>query len=82
MTTQRQSEEPSNWTNTTLPIDRIVKRLGAQHVAWIRAQGDSAAITCDGRADGAWFANDGESYCAYRSLARLLRTERFGEIFR
>jgi hypothetical protein len=62
----------SDWTNTHLSLEEIKKRLGADHVEHILGK-EHPELFCDCRADGWWMANDGESYCAYRSLARAIR---------
>lgn len=52
--------------------ERIEKFFG-DHLHWILQQ-DNPIFTCRSRATGAWDANDGNSYAAYTSLAKLLLT--------
>jgi hypothetical protein len=77
MITQRADEtaETNYWQTTTLPLDRVARILGADHVAWLRVQAHPASF-CDSRAAGSWTANAAESFCAYRSLAAHLRAGR------
>ena len=60
----------SHWTEKW-SLARIVAFLGADHVEWIKRQ-PSPAITCQTRANGAWMANDGDTFAAYRALATIL----------
>ena len=60
--------------DTTFIPARVLDYLGADHVAWLRSDGDErAAVHAEGRAAGAWDANNVESYAAYRVLAAALR---------
>lgn len=56
------------WQRTDLGAEAVARILGADHVAWVRAQPHPAGV-CASRAAGAWQANDKYNYCAYRSLA-------------
>lgn len=55
----------------------VIRRLGADHVAWILLSSNHPAITARSRARGMWDANELESESAYRRLADLIES---GEI--
>lgn len=58
------------WHRSDLAREAIARMLGQAHLEFVLNRG---AGYCDGRAAGAWQANDKETYCAYRSLAALIR---------
>jgi hypothetical protein len=56
--------------NRHLTMTDVIRLLGADHVEWLKAQ-SSPSSTAKSRADGAWQANDRQSFAAYTSFAEL-----------
>lgn len=68
-TTTQENHWVDIWT-----VERATGFLGKQHVEWILRQPCPLA-TAACRVTGAWMANDGDAYAAYRGLvAHLSRT--------
>lgn len=60
------------WARARFTDRPSIERKFGDHVGWLLRQADPA-ITAESRADGAWFANDLESWIAYLVFARLYR---------
>jgi hypothetical protein len=56
--------------NRHLTMADVIRLLGADHVEWLKAQ-SSPSSTAKSRADGAWQANDRQSFAAYTRFAEL-----------
>lgn len=59
------------WHDTDGTLDDVKRILGGEFVEWVLAQ-PHPDLLCSTRAAGAWTANEGESYFAFRSLEKLL----------